>query len=352
MAGGATKEESEHFVPLRWPLSDGRDDVYLFRTFEPIPDDYVLLPERSEAELTHYLRRLAEDPFGLQALREIVLEEEGAWAGQAHTKDELPALVSHWIATRRLRLAKAPVWPWPKLEPFAPELFVRASAPVAETGVFSVLVVDDLSDDPMPNVKLRVKLPPSGAEQDVVTDSSGRVDISKVPLGRATLTSVTSAAKLAEAVTLVKLGATSSQARPGQTTGGGQAASGGSQGGGQAGGQSGGQQKPLTLLRILEIKVTKKGTLASIAESHGMAWQDLAQFNWGTSKTEEVNKRLYNDVGCRKRSVDGKNYVFDDTDRPGIIYVPQPIHVTGMTIGELHMLRAKRAGPIGFCFSV
>jgi hypothetical protein len=349
MAGGAGKQKSELFIPLRWPLSDGRDDVYFFRLFEPIPDDYVLLPELSETELTHYLRRLAEDPLGLQALREIVLEEGGLGAGEAHTKDELPALVAHWIATRRLRLAKAPVWPWPKLEPFAPELFVRAPAPVAETGVFSVLVVDDLTDDPMPNVKLHVKLP-DGSEKDVVTDSSGRVDLAKVSKGRATLSSVVGGAKLTGAVVFVKTGAVSSQPQAAQTSGG-QSHGGPSAGASKAGGSGGGQEQ-VVVLRIVERKVKTGDSLATLATEYGIAADDITDFNWQTTKPEEVNQYLYAKVGCRKRSANDQKFIFDSADRPGVVLIPQPITLSSLALDQLHILRVKkRSNPPAYSFS-
>jgi hypothetical protein len=63
--------------------------------------------------------------------------------------------------------------------------------------------------------------------------------------------------------------------------------------------------------------------LASLAQSVGMSEQDLANFNWKTKNPDEIEKHLANEIGCTKKSADGKKYILDDADEPGILYIPQ-----------------------------
>jgi hypothetical protein len=52
------------------------------------------------------------------------------------------------------------------------------------------------------------------------------------------------------------------------------------------------------------------------------AADDLAFFNFRTRNPPEINWYLFNKVGCRKVTHDGKNYMFSSADQPGIIYLP------------------------------
>ena len=49
---------------------------------------------------------------------------------------------------------------------------------------------------------------------------------------------------------------------------------------------------------------------------------DLAFFNFRTRNPPEINWYLYNKVGCRRVTHDGKNYMFSSADQPGVIYLP------------------------------
>lgn len=73
-------------------------------------------------------------------------------------------------------------------------------------------------------------------------------------------------------------------------------------------------------------RVRRDETLVSIAreiataQRRAFAWQDLAQFNFGTRDTAEVNWCLSRYVGCHHEV--GDNYIFSNDDIPGIIYTP------------------------------
>src|SRR5690348_16810406 len=71
-----------------------------------------------------------------------------------------------------------------------------------------------------------------------------------------------------------------------------------------------------------EHKVKTDETLDGIAKKQGITWRQLAQFNWGVSEPKQINECLYEFVGCRHKTRDGKNYIFTSRDKPGVIYVP------------------------------
>jgi len=73
-------------------------------------------------------------------------------------------------------------------------------------------------------------------------------------------------------------------------------------------------------------RVRRDESLVSIAREIAAAqqrtftWQDLAEFNFGTRDTAEVNWCLSRYVGCYREV--GANYIFSSDDIPGRIYLP------------------------------
>jgi hypothetical protein len=92
---------------------------------------------------------------------------------------------------------------------------------------------------------------------------------------------------------------------------------------------------------IEEHKVKTGEALKSIASSAGISWQALAKFNWGTEDRQEIEKHLHWWVGCTKKSADETNYLFDDSDDPGIIYVPKKWTQGGLATNQQHVVRVK-----------
>jgi hypothetical protein len=76
-------------------------------------------------------------------------------------------------------------------------------------------------------------------------------------------------------------------------------------------------------------KVKTGDNWESIAKANGLETWALIEFNFPVVKSEPnfqtkcrmVNWLLRNHIGCTK-SADGKNYRFDSSDSPGIIYIP------------------------------
>lgn len=69
-------------------------------------------------------------------------------------------------------------------------------------------------------------------------------------------------------------------------------------------------------------KVTAADSLIAIAKANGLDPMALIEFNFKTRSPEEINWYLKTNVGCTRQTADGKNYVFSNSDSPGIIYLP------------------------------
>jgi hypothetical protein len=89
-------------------------------------------------------------------------------------------------------------------------------------------------------------------------------------------------------------------------------------------------------------RVRAGDTLESLAERANMTWHDLAKFNFDTDEPKRVNKALRSQVGCTRKTKDGKNYVFDDSDEPGIVFIPQKLERRRASTGQAHTLRVRR----------
>jgi hypothetical protein len=100
--------------------------------------------------------------------------------------------------------------------------------------------------------------------------------------------------------------------------------------------------------RIAEIEAHKVRTgesIDSLAKGVGMRWQDLAKFNWNTDVPVEINKALREVVGCTRKTADGYNYMFDDSDDPGIVYIPRPWSIEQLATGRIHTIYVSKIVP-------
>ena len=95
-------------------------------------------------------------------------------------------------------------------------------------------------------------------------------------------------------------------------------------------------------------KVTSADSLEKLAAKLGISWKKLAKFNWGTAKAAEVNWYLHNCVGSTNKP-DSKNYVFADTDKPGLIYLPAASVAAKRAAGKMEKKPVARAGN-GFAY--
>ena len=110
-----------------------------------------------------------------------------------------------------------------------------------------------------------------------------------------------------------------------------------------------------TIVEITVHHVRTGETLDGIAKANNLTWKMLAQFNWGTSEPDKINQHLRDDVGCSRKTKVGENYVFDDTDYPGLVYIPKPFRAEHMATKRTHLIRVrilKPAEPETFIFSI
>ena len=89
---------------------------------------------------------------------------------------------------------------------------------------------------------------------------------------------------------------------------------------------------------LYHYKVRSGDTLESIAEAHGLDWEEIAILNWGTTDREEIEYYLENYFVCGNKQ-DGK-CVFADEDDPGILLLPCDVEPGSMVAKQT--IRASR----------
>jgi hypothetical protein len=100
-----------------------------------------------------------------------------------------------------------------------------------------------------------------------------------------------------------------------------------------------------TIAKVEKHKVKSGESLASLAKGAGISWKDLALFNWGTDVPTEINLRLRDYVGCTKKTKDGHNYIFSDSDHPGILLIPSQWSLRGLAANKTHTIRVLLMRP-------
>jgi hypothetical protein len=80
-------------------------------------------------------------------------------------------------------------------------------------------------------------------------------------------------------------------------------------------------------------------TPSSIASLHGVPWDRIAAFNWGTTDQAALEAHYRATLGCTRRAPDGRGLRFDDGDDPGILLVPRPVEAR-LPVGAVHRLLA------------
>lgn len=73
----------------------------------------------------------------------------------------------------------------------------------------------------------------------------------------------------------------------------------------------------------VEYKVASGDSFASLAAFASMNAWDLIRFNYQTSNPCEVNWYLHHRTGCKTQDWDFQNFKFDDSDEPGVIFIPK-----------------------------
>lgn len=233
-------------------------------------------------------------------------------------------------------------WPrWnsrPPVHYIKPELDVVPEGPTESSptqGWFELRVVQDADETAVPYVPLEVKSS-SGSVQKMMTSAEGRVRVNGLDDETCEVSTSAQGAKLAQSAEVVGTGASSPRVKGEKGTNG------------AKGGARSGASRVKHLIAVERHRVRTGETLESIAKAAGMSWQELAEFNWSTSEPEEINKHLAHDIGCTKVTRDGKNFMLDDSDQPGIILVPRPWREAMLPVKVQNILRVRPVRPLGF----
>jgi hypothetical protein len=166
------------------------------------------------------------------------------------------------------------------------------------------------SGRPLAGVALVVTAP-DGAQIRLTTTSDGVVKLSDIDPGQCTVTSVVDGAAVATSY----------------AAGGGEGDGGGGGGRREADPATEGAPMPITAASIVDAavhRIESGQTPESIAAETGVPWDTIARFNWDTTDPDRLDELFRDRLGCRKRTPDGKRFVFDDGDDPGIILIPRP----------------------------
>jgi hypothetical protein len=302
-------------------LRAGDHEYVLLELHEQLPEGHELVPLGDTWRAERRLRELAYDYLNLRTLRELARSHTLAHAFEPVSEDQLVRRLATLFVHGHLRLARSPLVMVPGVLPPREEKAAPESAPVEEKQRLMLQIVDDVSEDPFPDLTLRVKLP-DGSEKKVKTDASGRIEIPNLLPGRITVSSVLDGAILGQTLVFVKAGILPSyQQEPSR--------------------QRRGADSELFLARVLEHKVSDGDTLESIAEAHELTVDQLTKFNWGTTEPDQIQRRLLIDVGCTVRDDSGK-FVLTAQDNPGILYIPRPLVMDWMALEQRHIWRVKR----------
>ncbi|MFX0196153.1 MAG: hypothetical protein ACFFCW_08525 [Candidatus Hodarchaeota archaeon] len=196
----------------------------------------------------------------------------------------------------------------------------------------------DETGDPVPNVRLRIANP-DGMENFHTTNSKGMIRIDGIDPGDCEARSDLNNPLLSNTLNFGKMGEPS----------------------GSGSGEDAKQQPQATqseapkrtgvqqIAVIEEHKVKTGESIKSLAEEADLTWQKLAKFNWDTDVPKEINDHLRDDVGCTVKTPDGNNYKFDDSDDPGIIYIPNKWEKMGLTTEKTHIIQVScLRGPTKF----
>ncbi len=180
-------------------------------------------------------------------------------------------------------------------------------------------VVWSESGKPVKNVRLVVKTP-DGVENFFDTNGEGKVRIDEIEEGACDVRSDLKNVKAESLVDFVAMG--EPKVKEEESNGNGSTKAG-----------------TKIIATIKNHKVKTGESILSLAKSVGMAWQELAKLNWGTDVPKKINKHLKYDVGCTKKTKDGNNYMFDNSDDPGIILMPTKWEQSGLKTGDTHVIQ-------------
>lgn len=254
-------------------------------------------------EATMILDRMIEEYAASRELVQLLCEAKSFFPRDGRVEPEL-VLLRHLVQHHAPESTNAAV---------TPSQIQRSAASWVE-----LVVVWEDSGQPVAGVPLTVEW--SGNQQAFKTDSSGQIRVNDVD-GSCSVTSKWDGATIDKGLCVASVGAS-------PPTASGKGADSNAAG-------------PLRIVAIEAHKVKTGETLEGIAADAGVDWKKLAKFNWGTDVPKKINEHLRDELGCTKQTADGRNYVFDDTDTPGVVYIPSD-WTQSFQAGRTHFLRVRR----------
>lgn len=98
------------------------------------------------------------------------------------------------------------------------------------------------------------------------------------------------------------------------------------------------------LAKIKKHRVADGETLQSIAEENNMTFADLAYFNWGVYDNKKVFRCMRRDIGCSKPTKNRTDFHFQDSDTPGIVFIPEALSEENFPTGQTHVIKVSATG--------
>ena len=226
------------------------------------------------------------------------------------------------LVVRRQMVVPRGIWHEAARPTRVPDLRPPAEAPARW---IKVRVFDEVAWAPVANVKLRLRAP-GAAPRDLVTDGQGMASADGIAPGTCDLESDSDGATIDNAYVPAELGRAT--------------------GGDASVGSASNAPPPATtvqshLISVARHRIATGETLESIAADAGTTADVLAAFNWGTSDPDLLDVAYRDELGCRRRSPDGKRAIFDGADTPGIVLIPRPWSKTRLATGQVHEIRVR-----------
>jgi hypothetical protein len=324
---------SRYRLTSAFPARDHLAHAAMFlrlRTSETFFIGRAFRPRREEARAA--LAQLLEEEGGARRLETALGDELPAGKIDTMSEDELVEKLADGVSAGRyllVGLRPRPAWA-PELAPLDAPAGAEQDAhdeqvqEAQEKSWIEITIVNLHTGVPVNGVPLLIT-PASGSEAEHKSNEQGVVRVDGISKG--------------PCVVRCKLGeVTRSDALIFMGSGGGAPPRGGS-----SGGTSAKRGKVPSIVAVERHKVRTGETLDGLAKSIGSTWQKVARFNWGTDEPNKVNRSLRTVVGSTKKARDGKNYIFDDGDKPGIVLLPREWRAEGMETGHAYMIEVVPA---------
>jgi len=271
-----------------------------------------------------FLRGLMREPLNMMTLRKTLAEGPFRADLSRFNDYEVLAQLAQQLVSGQVKIALSPlpIPTWSHAEQAVEEEEAALGAAfVPETASWvKFKIVDDATGQPISGIKLKIKLP-DGSQKELSTGVNGLIESNDIDPGTCEVSCDIKGAKLEDTLAFVAMGMPATEMKDDEV-----------------------RAEPLTglCIALIEEHNAKTGdSLNSIAQSAGLTWQELAKFNWNTQNPKEINEHLRDEVGCTKKTKDGLNYIFDDSDHPGIVYIPTKWEASGLATEKKHVIRLK-----------